>query len=296
MALLKDDNRFFEVGAPFGLLYGFLFYLSSYTKIYNKFPDKIKLFFHLFPIAAWFIAYFVYIIQGFYLDISQSKIYYSFLYKFIVIDWIFYIVCVIFLKKVSYDIWIKRFLIALLFLFIILTLFFLSSIAKESNETYAGSRIIIYGIMLVGAVLADKLVVTKKVRPLVIQNVDVPEVKAEELSLPVEILEEYELRIKKLMEVEKVYLDSELSLGGLSKKIKISSYHLSMTFTHQIHENFRTYINKYRVEHACELLKKTSFSTEEVAFESGFNSKVTFHRQFKKFMSVTPSEYRNKLT
>ncbi len=298
LALIEKENRFLWVGAPFGLFYGLLFYLGTYTKIYNKFPGKIMMFFHLLPVVVWFMVYFAYIIQNLYADVSRVAVYYSFLYKFIVLNWIFYIICVIFQKKVSYEAWIKRFLIALLFLFIILTLFFLSSILKESKDVYVSSRIVVYGIMLAGAILADRLFITRKETPLSYRDTDIAQIHLEGTSplIPVEILEEYELRIKKLMEHDKVYLDPEFSLSELSKELKISSYHLSMTFTQQIHENFRTYINKYRVNHACALLKNTSLSIEEVAFDSGFNSKVTFHRQFKKFMSVTPSEYRDKLT
>ena len=54
------------------------------------------------------------------------------------------------------------------------------------------------------------------------------------------------------------------------------------------------FINSYRVEYACELIKKgylKNFSMEALAEKSGFNSQENFNRVFKILKLCTPSEY-----
>lgn len=112
-------------------------------------------------------------------------------------------------------------------------------------------------------------------------------------------LEEYKSKLNHLIDIEKVYLDNELSLESLAKKMKMPMHHLTQLFNVYLGENFNQYINKYRINYACQLLinnknKKESLSIEQVAFNSGFNSKVSFNRHFKNILGYTPKEYTHK--
>ena len=54
------------------------------------------------------------------------------------------------------------------------------------------------------------------------------------------------------------------------------------------------YINSFRVEYACKLIKQgylESFSMKAIAEKSGFNSQENFNRVFKQLKSCTPSEF-----
>lgn len=50
-----------------------------------------------------------------------------------------------------------------------------------------------------------------------------------------------------------------------------------------------------RIQHAQELLKQPQRSITDVAFAVGFDDSNDFTRQFKKYVHVTPREYRRKL-
>ena len=52
-------------------------------------------------------------------------------------------------------------------------------------------------------------------------------------------------------------------------------------------------MNKYRVEYACMMLADADedIFIEDVAYKSGFNSKVSFNRHFKNIAGCTPKEY-----
>ncbi|CAG5067446.1 hypothetical protein DYBT9623_00167 [Dyadobacter sp. CECT 9623] len=101
-------------------------------------------------------------------------------------------------------------------------------------------------------------------------------------------------KLEKLMRSEKVFLDNELSLPGLSQKMHISIHELSYLINKVYGQNFFAFVNGYRIEEAKRLL--LSGETEKlnmlgIAYESGFNSKTTFNTAFKKSTGQSPSEF-----
>jgi len=101
-----------------------------------------------------------------------------------------------------------------------------------------------------------------------------------------------------LMEHEKPYQNSELTLHQLAAKLEISSHNLSEVINTQLHQNFFDFINFYRVE---EVKKKLSdpqthhLKILSIAMDAGFNSKTSFNTIFKKHTRLTPSEFRSKM-
>ena len=58
--------------------------------------------------------------------------------------------------------------------------------------------------------------------------------------------------------------------------------------------NFFELINKFRVDEAISLLKENklnSLQIIDIAYEVGYNNKVTFNKAFKKETSLTPSQF-----
>lgn len=95
---------------------------------------------------------------------------------------------------------------------------------------------------------------------------------------------------------EKVYLDPELSLKQLAASMGEKERAISQAINTLKKRNFKDYINSFRIEHACTLLKEhTNKPIFEVMFESGFNTKGPFNSAFKKITGKTPSDYRKKM-
>jgi ligand-binding sensor domain-containing protein/AraC-like DNA-binding protein len=104
-------------------------------------------------------------------------------------------------------------------------------------------------------------------------------------------------QLLKIMAEEKPYLDPELSLQTLAKRMEITKEALSQVINEQLDRNFKNFINEYRIEEAKKKLldpKEDQFVLMKIALDVGFNSKSVFNASFKKFTGMSPSQYRKK--
>jgi AraC-like DNA-binding protein len=109
---------------------------------------------------------------------------------------------------------------------------------------------------------------------------------------------EYAKRLIDYMHLEKPYLNPELTLTHLASEIDISTHHLSQIINEQFKLNFFEYINQFRVEEVKSRINDPKFehySLLGIALDSGFNSKSSFNRIFKKFTNQTPSQFKSAL-
>jgi AraC-like DNA-binding protein len=107
-------------------------------------------------------------------------------------------------------------------------------------------------------------------------------------------LNELDEKLRILTESEKVYLENDLSLPKLAKRLEASCNETSFVINELYHDNFYNFINKYRIEEAKRLLLSVKYNQLNVlgiAYESGFNSKTTFNTTFKKYTGMSPTEF-----
>jgi AraC-like DNA-binding protein len=100
------------------------------------------------------------------------------------------------------------------------------------------------------------------------------------------------------MAVNKPYLDAELTLTELAKRLGVTRSQLSQLINEGTGDNFYDFVNKYRVEQVKALMIDPTmkhYNMLGLALESGFKSKSTFNLIFKRFTGLTPSEYRKNL-
>jgi len=63
-------------------------------------------------------------------------------------------------------------------------------------------------------------------------------------------------------------------------------------FKQKTKKNFVEYLNEIRVSKACKFLLETDLSMSEIAYECGYKTASNFNKLFKKFMGMTPSEFK----
>jgi len=97
-----------------------------------------------------------------------------------------------------------------------------------------------------------------------------------------------------LFTVDKVYRDSAINLDTLSEKLNTTRHNASQIINEHFDMNFFELINKFRIEEAVNLLeedKNGNLNIIDIAYEVGYNNKVTFNKAFKKSTSLTPTQF-----
>ena len=87
----------------------------------------------------------------------------------------------------------------------------------------------------------------------------------------------------------------DISLAQIAKLFGYNEKYLSHTLHDLTGIQFRQLLAFYRIGHAKKLLATAkNRDISDIAIDSGFSALNTFHRTFKEFTGMTPSEYRKK--
>ena len=87
-----------------------------------------------------------------------------------------------------------------------------------------------------------------------------------------------------------------LSRENIADQIGISADYLTDCFRQELGITPITYIRRYRIRQACELLRSTDQSITQVAMNVGFSDSAHFTRTFQREVGLTPKVYRRKGT
>ncbi|AYN02806.1 AraC family transcriptional regulator [Flavobacterium sp. 140616W15] len=106
----------------------------------------------------------------------------------------------------------------------------------------------------------------------------------------------YFQKLELLCKEQHIYTDSTLNREKVAEKLGISSGYVSQIVNTITGDNFAHYINQYRVEAVKEMISNSEYENYNLlamGLESGFTSKTTFYKAFKKVTGQTPNEYKN---
>lgn len=78
--------------------------------------------------------------------------------------------------------------------------------------------------------------------------------------------------ISRTMDYISQYYMEDIRIGDLAKACHISETHFRRVFTSYMHMGPLEYINKVRIQTACEILKKTDESIADIAYKCGFTT------------------------
>ncbi len=107
--------------------------------------------------------------------------------------------------------------------------------------------------------------------------------------------EELKESLIRLFDQEKIYKESDISLDMLALKMNTTRHNASQVINEHFNLGFHELINQYRIREARYILDTDSqknLNIIDIAYEVGYNNKVTFNKAFKKNTRLTPSEYQ----
>ena len=106
--------------------------------------------------------------------------------------------------------------------------------------------------------------------------------------------EELFWRIRHLIVNERIYLNPQLKLSDIASLANTNRSYASAFFNSQ-NTTFYDYINGLRIEYAKALLADSSRRIEDIAFDSGYNSRQSFNRVLLAIEGISPTEFRTKI-
>ncbi|GAA5521139.1 helix-turn-helix domain-containing protein [Aliifodinibius salicampi] len=160
-----------------------------------------------------------------------------------------------------------------------------------SNITLLSVTIFVYGIGYMGLYQAEVFTESKPAE----NSNHTPQEQYQKSGLTQEEAERYAKEIRKVMEEQKLYQDSDLKLADLAKEFSISSHNLTEILNQYMGQNFYDFVNHYRVKEVKQKLKDPGSKNKTLlalALDAGFNSKSSFNSVFKKQTGMTPSQFR----
>lgn len=88
--------------------------------------------------------------------------------------------------------------------------------------------------------------------------------------------------------VEATGIEEAAAEAGMSRR------YFTKLFRDHTGKSWLEYVHDLRIDHACELLRKTQLPVATIAFECGYNDLSTFYRAFGKRKGASPQEWREK--
>lgn len=89
-----------------------------------------------------------------------------------------------------------------------------------------------------------------------------------------------------------LHYKENLHLDHMAEKLETTPKYFSNYFKKTFGVNFVEYLNKVRLSHAKDMLKRTEWSVAEIGEKTGYLNSSTFTSTFKKYYGISPSEYR----
>ena len=86
------------------------------------------------------------------------------------------------------------------------------------------------------------------------------------------------------------YRESDISLGRLANVFSYTEKYLSSLFKKNMQIGFISYLNKLRIQYACELIQKGNMNMSEISTACGYSDYSYFSRVFKKITGHSPTE------
>lgn len=138
-------------------------------------------------------------------------------------------------------------------------------------------------------------------QPRVVQGEKISEIiqpkKYDQINISDQAEQQLISKLTSAMREDKLFLENDLNLNSLADYVESNRHHVSMIINKHFDMNFNDYVNQFRVERLKEVIldkENQNYTLIHLAYECGFNNKVSFNKAFKKFTGLTPTEHIRK--
>lgn len=195
--------------------------------------------------------------------------------------------------------WIQNFLIALLLFVVLRIVFFFTNPQWENFGSQFWYYLSFGFIMLYISISGYAQSVKSTAIPLAKVKPNFEELEDEKTSAVAVDIDKWYNQIVNVLEGKKIFENPQLTLLDVAKELNTNSKTISSSINLGAKMNFNDFINHYRIEAIKDKLRNGEHQQTTllgIALESGFNSKATFNRAFKKSTGTTPKDFIENLS
>lgn len=101
-------------------------------------------------------------------------------------------------------------------------------------------------------------------------------------------------QVRPALEYIRNHYATPMKISEIASVCHISESHFRRLFEDNIGMTPVEYLNQVRIRKACDLIKKTGNSMEEIAVKVGFTTTSTFNRNFKRITGTSPYQWKKQ--
>lgn len=101
-------------------------------------------------------------------------------------------------------------------------------------------------------------------------------------------------RLNKVFDYVMTHFRSEIRLEEIAEIAHMSYSGFCRYFKNRTKKSFTHFVNEVRIGYSCKLLLEKDVSVASACYEAGFNNLANFNEQFKKFLKLTPYQFKQK--
>lgn len=101
-------------------------------------------------------------------------------------------------------------------------------------------------------------------------------------------------RMNKVLDYIRSHFTEDITLKTMAELAKMTPSSFSRYFKQKTGQTPMQLLYDLRINHACLLLRDSTYSLKEICYQTGFNNQVSFHKAFKKIKGTTPRTFRKK--
>jgi AraC-like DNA-binding protein len=89
-------------------------------------------------------------------------------------------------------------------------------------------------------------------------------------------------------------LTRQFAMKDLAQQLNMSERVFTRFFRSATGNSFTDFVNRLRINRACQLLMETERYVSNICYDAGFNNVANFNRRFLEFKGMTPREFRQQ--
>jgi AraC-like DNA-binding protein len=101
-------------------------------------------------------------------------------------------------------------------------------------------------------------------------------------------------RISGIVDYITEHYSESFSMAELCERLSMSESSFSRTFRRATGNSFTDFVNRLRINKACQLLMESDRYITNVCYDVGFNNVANFNRRFLQVKGMTPKEFRRQ--